>query len=243
MSQGFVKTSVRPDKLNKAILQFTLLRHLANAFVQSDLAVDAIQGADQHIRSSLGFSILPKDISTCRPGESNQGPSDSKTLVLPLFFVFLVLFSVVFRHFKTCPNLLLLKVWCYSIFFFLARIFCEKLTIDTSYSYILQSNKSKHYFCSQNLLNRFPLLFSETYNNTSISHTIALCDAFCIPMNRNQEVILGQSPIYRPVASNTKIHNWKWSWINVLFKVVFAFSRRLLTYFFSPINLYIFSLN
>ena len=25
-----------------------------------------------HIRSSLGFSVLPKDTSTCRPGESNQ---------------------------------------------------------------------------------------------------------------------------------------------------------------------------
>ena len=44
----------------------------------------AIYGADQQIRSSLGFSILPKDTSKCRPGESNQQPSDNKTLALPL---------------------------------------------------------------------------------------------------------------------------------------------------------------
>ena len=35
------------------------------------------QGADQHIRSSLGFSILPKDTLTRRPEESNQRPSDN----------------------------------------------------------------------------------------------------------------------------------------------------------------------
>ena len=34
-------------------------------------AMAAMQGADQHIRSSLGFSILPKDTSTRRPGEWN----------------------------------------------------------------------------------------------------------------------------------------------------------------------------
>ena len=41
-----------------------------------------MQGADQHIRSSLGFSV--KDTLTCRPRESNQQPSDNKTLDLPL---------------------------------------------------------------------------------------------------------------------------------------------------------------
>ena len=30
------------------------------------MAVAAMQGADQHIRSSLGFSILPKDTLSCR---------------------------------------------------------------------------------------------------------------------------------------------------------------------------------
>ena len=43
----------------------------------------AMQGADQHTRSILGFSILPKVTSTCRPGETNQQPSDNKTLALP----------------------------------------------------------------------------------------------------------------------------------------------------------------
>ena len=43
----------------------------------------AMQGADQHIRGNLGFSILPKDTSTCIPGELNQQPSDNKTVALP----------------------------------------------------------------------------------------------------------------------------------------------------------------
>ena len=43
----------------------------------------AMQGANQHIRSSLGFSILPKDELTCRSRELNQWPTDSTTLALP----------------------------------------------------------------------------------------------------------------------------------------------------------------
>ena len=43
----------------------------------------AMQGADQHIRSSLGFSMLPKDTLTCRPGELNQRTSNNKMLALP----------------------------------------------------------------------------------------------------------------------------------------------------------------
>ena len=46
------------------------------------MVVAAMQGANQHIRSSLGFSILPKDTLTCQPGESNQQPSDNKMLAL-----------------------------------------------------------------------------------------------------------------------------------------------------------------
>ena len=44
----------------------------------------ALQRADWLIRSSLGFSILPKDTPACRPGELNQRPSHNKTLALPL---------------------------------------------------------------------------------------------------------------------------------------------------------------
>ena len=39
-------------------------------------------GADQHIRSSLGFSVLPRDTWTCRPGELNLQPS-KKTVSTP----------------------------------------------------------------------------------------------------------------------------------------------------------------
>ena len=51
------------------------------------MVVADMQLAEQHIRSSLGFiifSILPKDTSTCRPGESNPRHSDNKTLALLL---------------------------------------------------------------------------------------------------------------------------------------------------------------
>ena len=48
------------------------------------MMVAAMQGANQHISSSLGLSILPKDTATCRPGELNQQPSDNNTLALPL---------------------------------------------------------------------------------------------------------------------------------------------------------------
>ena len=39
-----------------------------------------MQGANQHIKSSSRFSILPKEMSTYRRGESNQRPSNNKTL-------------------------------------------------------------------------------------------------------------------------------------------------------------------
>ena len=55
-----------------------------HTYIYTLMAVAAVQGADQHIRSSLGFSVLPKDTSTCRPGESSQRPSDNKTLALVL---------------------------------------------------------------------------------------------------------------------------------------------------------------
>ena len=47
------------------------------------MAVAAMQAADWHIRSSLGFSILPKDTWTCRPGELNQ-QDNNKAMVVPL---------------------------------------------------------------------------------------------------------------------------------------------------------------
>ena len=56
----------------------------SNSYIHTLMAVAAMQGADQHIRSSLGFSILPKDTLTCRPGELNQQPSNNKMLVPPL---------------------------------------------------------------------------------------------------------------------------------------------------------------
>ena len=55
-----------------------------NSYIHTPMAMAAMQGADQHIKSSLGFIILPKPTSTCRPGESNQRPSNNKTLSLPL---------------------------------------------------------------------------------------------------------------------------------------------------------------
>ena len=48
------------------------------------MVVAAMQGVNQHIRSSLGFSILPKDTLAWRPGESNQRPSNNNNLALTL---------------------------------------------------------------------------------------------------------------------------------------------------------------
>ena len=42
----------------------------SNSCIHTLMAVmAAMKGADKHIKSSLGFSILPKDTSTCRLGE------------------------------------------------------------------------------------------------------------------------------------------------------------------------------
>ena len=49
------------------------------------MAAAAMQGANQHIRSSFwGLSMLPEDTSTCKLEESNQRPFDIKTLALLL---------------------------------------------------------------------------------------------------------------------------------------------------------------
>ena len=56
----------------------------SHSYIHRLMVAAAMQAADQHIRNSLAFSILPKDTSTCRPWESNQQPSDNKTLALPL---------------------------------------------------------------------------------------------------------------------------------------------------------------
>ena len=55
-----------------------------NSYIHTLKAEAAIQGADQHIRSSVGFSILLKDTLTCRTGELNQQPSFDKMLAPPL---------------------------------------------------------------------------------------------------------------------------------------------------------------
>ena len=67
------------------------------------MEVAAIQDADQHIRSSLGFSILYKDTSACRPGELNQRSSDYKMLALPL------------THSHPCQNILILGLSLFSL--------------------------------------------------------------------------------------------------------------------------------
>ena len=61
--------------------------YIIRALVQSDwqwFKHSHTDAACQHIRSSLGFSILLKDTLACSPGESNQQPSDNKKLARPL---------------------------------------------------------------------------------------------------------------------------------------------------------------
>ena len=55
----------------------------SNSYTDTLMAAAVMHGADQHIRSSLRFSIFPNVTLACRPGESNQRPSDNKTLALP----------------------------------------------------------------------------------------------------------------------------------------------------------------
>ena len=63
---------------------FPMQLTVIHTYIHTLMVVAAMQGADQQIRSSLEFSILPKDTSTCRPGDPNQRPSDNKMLALPL---------------------------------------------------------------------------------------------------------------------------------------------------------------
>ena len=53
---------------------------LTATHIHTLMVLTAMQDADRHFRSSLGFSILPKDTLTRRPGESKQRPSDNKML-------------------------------------------------------------------------------------------------------------------------------------------------------------------
>ena len=43
-----------------------------HTYIHTLMVVAAMKGADQHIGSSLGLSILSKDTVTCRPGESTS---------------------------------------------------------------------------------------------------------------------------------------------------------------------------
>ena len=58
---------------------------VTHTYIHTLMAVAAMQGADQHVRSSLGLSILGKNTWTCRPrpGESNQRPAGNKMSALP----------------------------------------------------------------------------------------------------------------------------------------------------------------
>ena len=72
------------------------------------MAVAATQSASQHIRSSLGFNILPKDTSTCRPGESNQHPSNDKSLYpwaknTPSYSIMGAWMEICFKTSETAP--------------------------------------------------------------------------------------------------------------------------------------------
>lgn len=64
----------------RAQIYIYILGHSSDAewftVIHTLMVVAAMQDADQHIRSSLA----------CRPGDSNQRPSDNKTLALPLSY-------------------------------------------------------------------------------------------------------------------------------------------------------------
>ena len=78
------------------------------------LELAAMEAADQHIRSSLEFSILPKDTSTFKPEESNQLPSVKKMQALPLSHS-----HQLFINNNTLPELFLI-----ALFIFVHTILC-----------------------------------------------------------------------------------------------------------------------
>ena len=77
--------------------------HLYSAFIQGALhsalhspihthihtpsAAKAMQGINQHIGSNLGFSVLPKDTSTCRQEEPGFEPLTHGSLVDLLYLL------------------------------------------------------------------------------------------------------------------------------------------------------------
>ena len=67
---------------------YSVIKYLSAIHIYQILLSKATysKGANQHIGSSLRFSIFPKDSLTCRPGELNlgPGPSDISMLALPL---------------------------------------------------------------------------------------------------------------------------------------------------------------
>ena len=77
-----INQSQKVDHMTHLKLAFIHLCFCPKRLTVIHTLVAAMQGADQHIRSSLGFSILPEVTSTSRPGESNQRPSSNKTLAL-----------------------------------------------------------------------------------------------------------------------------------------------------------------
>ena len=89
---------------------------LSKAIYSNSYIHSYTDGGDCHTRCRQahqeGFSILPKDTSACRHGESNQRPSNNMTLALPLgqstlvvFWLFLL--SFVFQLVKAAPLLLI----------------------------------------------------------------------------------------------------------------------------------------
>ena len=53
---------------------------IIHTYIHTLMVVAALQGPNQHIRSSLGLIILPKDTLSWRPGDLNQWPSNNKML-------------------------------------------------------------------------------------------------------------------------------------------------------------------
>ena len=129
-----------------------------------------IYGANQHIRSNLGFSVLHKDTSTCRPGESNHQPSDNKTLPLPLN--------------QRCPNCKCVHFYVFITFVF-AGLLCEYTDRQTD----RQTDTHTHTHTVKQTASKVKLCDSSSPDWSILSHSYSVVHTQAVLLDDTQQSI------------------------------------------------------
>ena len=111
-----------------SVFHIFILGRLAdgNSYIHTPMAAAATQGADQHIRGSLGFSNWPKDATTCRTGESKTA-----ILLMTRRWLYLQATAALFELFSPFKSMEEVKNWVKllrsSSFCFFIRTFTKYL--------------------------------------------------------------------------------------------------------------------